>query len=371
MARDLRMELAHHTRDLENAHDALLSVPRGPVELTHLCVRSATDSGCLASVAAPQGAHATDVSLVCPSFTYGKQGDDAAIVSLHIPVAANCASGEQELISTHLALLCHAEVSYRASSDQASRIILATTRPGAGCIIDVIVKVPADAPGGASATLESVRVAGRLLAIPTPAPSIVVYSGPPDVSPEQATLLQAWVGCSSRPETWNEVFRATRDGFGADEFHARCDNAPRLLVLIRERKHGWLFGGYTSVGWLVEHNQPIAPRYADPDAFLFSLTNPAGCPEKLEAQGKGREMTYQEKHLATFGVGADMVIKSGADVDDTSWTCPSAFGVFRSPTPPSTFGPYPMCIGDSRRFCISELVVFAVPEERELQSIIS
>lgn len=359
------MELARHVHNLDSAHSALLSVPRGPVELTHLEVRPATDSGCFASVAAPQGALATDVSLECPSLTYGKRGDDAAIASLRVSTAANCTSGEQELISIHLALLCHVAASYRASSDQASRAVVATARPNTGCIIDVIVTMPADAPDGASVTLESICVAGQLLAIPTPAPSIVVYVGPPDVSPEQAMLLQAWVGCSSRPETWNEVFRATRDGFGADEFHARCDNAPRLLVLIRERKHGWLFGGYTSVGWLVEHKQLGAPRYADPDAFLFSLTNPAGCPEKLEAQGKGREMTYQEKHLATFGVGADMVIKSGADVDDTSWTCPSDFGVFRSPTPPATFGPYPMCSGDSRKFCISELVVFAVPERGE------
>ena len=102
---------------------------------------------------------------------------------------------------------------------------------------------------------------------------------PADLSPEHAAQLQAWlppVGSTS-PGSWEEVYRATIHGFCAAAFHAKCDGQSHLLVLVRARKGGWLFGGFTTVGFC----PPEGPK-SDPTAFLFSLTNALGRPEKLE-----------------------------------------------------------------------------------------
>jgi hypothetical protein len=62
------------------------------------------------------------------------------------------------------------------------------------------------------------------------------------------------------------IFKGSVDGFGAANFHAKCDNIANTLVVIRS-EHGKVFGGYTfktlNFFWLVK----------DANAFIFSLTN--------------------------------------------------------------------------------------------------
>ena len=351
------MDLARFVRDLAACHDGLLDVPCAPVELTHLCVLPALNG--LGRVVSPLGARATDVTLESTPLKYCRRDDDAILVSLRIRADSAYDADEQLLVAAHLSQLCQADVSYRISDDQHPRTIHAVARPAAGPCVDVTIHMPADAPAGAKLTLQSLRIAGNIMVALAPPPSIVVYDGPADLTSEQVLLLQTWLGGDSLAASWHEIYRATRDGFDAETFHTRCDNTPHLLALVREKKEGWLFGGYTSVGWLTERRGGGAPRYPDPEAFLFTLSNPADHPEKLASQGTGKEMTYQDAYLATFGVGADMLISRDADVNSGSWTRPSLAGVFSTPTPTLPGRPYPMC-RERCDFCISELVVFAV-----------
>ena len=138
--------------------------------------------------------------------------------------------------------------------------------------------------------------------------------GPTDLSPEHAAWLQSILppGGSPSPGAWQEVYRATTHGFGARAFHERCDGRARLLVLVRDREGGWLFGGFTAVGFIPG---PIR-RYADPSAFLFSLTNSLGRPEKLESKGTGQDLYYHPSLLATFG--CDLGICDNADTKANS-----------------------------------------------------
>ena len=75
--------------------------------------------------------------------------------------------------------------------------------------------------------------------------------GPADLSSVHAAHLQAWLptGGSPSPGAWQEVYRATTHGFGTAAFHERCDGRARLLVLVRAQEGGWLFGGFTPVGY--------------------------------------------------------------------------------------------------------------------------
>ena len=49
-------------------------------------------------------------------------------------------------------------------------------------------------------------------------------------------------------QKWNLIYRATRDGFGASQFHAKCDKKPNTLIIIKST-NGNVFGGYTEQDW--------------------------------------------------------------------------------------------------------------------------
>ena len=71
------------------------------------------------------------------------------------------------------------------------------------------------------------------------------------------------------------IYRASRDGFSAVRFHAKCDNHPRTLTIIKTTK-GYIFGAYTSAAW----DSSLSYK-ADPNAFIFSLINASGLPQLI------------------------------------------------------------------------------------------
>ena len=118
---------------------------------------------------------------------------------------------------------------------------------------------------------------------------------------------------------WQEVYRASTHGFGAAAFHERCDGRARLLVLVRTQEGGWLFGGFTAVGFSPPL-RGVCDR-ADPSAFLFSLTNSLGRPEKLESKGMGADLLYHPSCSASFGDGPyDLFIGDNAHTGTGSYT---------------------------------------------------
>ncbi|CDW88613.1 UNKNOWN [Stylonychia lemnae] len=65
------------------------------------------------------------------------------------------------------------------------------------------------------------------------------------------------------------LYKATRDGYKAYDFHRLCDNqGPTISFILSEL--GFVFGGYTSLDW--KSTQVIQGK-KDTHAFLFSLTH--------------------------------------------------------------------------------------------------
>ena len=99
---------------------------------------------------------------------------------------------------------------------------------------------------------------------------------------------------------------------------------------------GWLFGGFTAVGFI-----PGPDRYfSDPSAFLFSLTNSLGRPEKLESKGTGEDFYYHPSFSASFGTGSDLSICDNADTRARSYT-----NTGRAYAAPASTGAHPMAQG--------------------------
>jgi hypothetical protein len=84
------------------------------------------------------------------------------------------------------------------------------------------------------------------------------------------------------------LWRGSRDGFKAREFHRRCDGHADTLTVILDT-NGNIFGGFTPVKWESEHGLK-ADR--SQKSFLFTLKNPDNIPARRFA------LKAEKKHLA-------------------------------------------------------------------------
>ena len=74
-------------------------------------------------------------------------------------------------------------------------------------------------------------------------------------------------------EKWELIYKATRDGFRAEDFHLCSDSKGPTVTIIQAKNGNYLFGGYTKIPWTGDTYYK-----RDPAAFVFTLTNPNGIP---------------------------------------------------------------------------------------------
>jgi hypothetical protein len=72
------------------------------------------------------------------------------------------------------------------------------------------------------------------------------------------------------------LWRGSRDGFGASDFHGRCDGHANTLTIIEDTK-GNIFGGFTPVEWESGFKLKADPSL---NCFLFTLKNPHNFPAR-------------------------------------------------------------------------------------------
>ena len=80
------------------------------------------------------------------------------------------------------------------------------------------------------------------------------------------------------------IYRGSRDGFQAREFHNRCDHEGETLVIIQSKSDNYIFGGYTSIDWdsttwngkCGKENNARRKGYGH--EFVFTLKNPYDIP---------------------------------------------------------------------------------------------
>ena len=62
------------------------------------------------------------------------------------------------------------------------------------------------------------------------------------------------------------MYRGSKDGFEANDFHSKCDGQAKTLTVIKS-KHNQVFGGFTTQTWDGDEGKE------DPKAFVFSITH--------------------------------------------------------------------------------------------------
>jgi hypothetical protein len=103
-------------------------------------------------------------------------------------------------------------------------------------------------------------------------------------------------------QKWNSIYRASRDGFEGSQFHAKCDNKPNTLIIIKST-NGNIFGGYTEQSWA--HNDDN--WRTDLNAFIFSLINQLNRPLKIKCDVPKYSIRSDKDYGPCFGLG-DLII---------------------------------------------------------------
>uniref|UniRef100_A0A0G4H9E9 TLDc domain-containing protein n=1 Tax=Chromera velia CCMP2878 TaxID=1169474 RepID=A0A0G4H9E9_9ALVE len=128
------------------------------------------------------------------------------------------------------------------------------------------------------------------------------------LSPSAWAQLSAWYG-----RDWRLLYRGTRDGMTASDFHRHCDNkGSTLSVFLRGP---FIFGGFSSVSWSSEWHLGWGNyERRDDKASLFSLVSPhsSASPVQLKvAEQKADKAVYLCKNWGPdFGESDLQALKS-------------------------------------------------------------
>ena len=116
-------------------------------------------------------------------------------------------------------------------------------------------------------------------------------------------------------DQWSLLYRGTRDGFGSDDFHSRCDGHSNTLTIFKAKGSDYIFGGFTTASW--ESSNELK---SDPNAFLFSLTNKDSKPLKMKIDPIHHQSAIYcgSGYGPTFGVDIRIFNNANTTIDSYS-----------------------------------------------------
>ncbi len=119
-------------------------------------------------------------------------------------------------------------------------------------------------------------------------------------------------------DKWTLLYRGTRDGFGARDFHSKCDGKSPTLTIIKAQGSGNIFGAYTEASW-----KSSCIYELDPHAFLFSLKNMENKPCKMKCVEPYNAIECNTNYGPIFGGsvyghGDDIRIANNSNINENS-----------------------------------------------------
>jgi hypothetical protein len=115
------------------------------------------------------------------------------------------------------------------------------------------------------------------------------------------------------------LYRASRDGFGSNDFHSKCDGKANTLTVFKATETEFIFGSFTAATWESNNDGVYKP---DPNAFLFSLTNNDNQPCKMYIDPRQvHQAIYSRSGCgASMGAGHDIYIADNANTSNESYS---------------------------------------------------
>ncbi|CDW80153.1 UNKNOWN [Stylonychia lemnae] len=122
---------------------------------------------------------------------------------------------------------------------------------------------------------------------------------------QQASLLQLEGHCSL-------LYKGSKHGFRAQDFHSRCDNKGPTVSFILSN-HGQVFGGYTSVPW--QTPEKLFQPKKDSTAYLFQLNKNSKHP--IYQNFVDHAVGHFKNQILQFGL-ADIHIEDECNLKNTN-----------------------------------------------------
>ena len=148
-------------------------------------------------------------------------------------------------------------------------------------------------------------------------------------------------------KTLSLLFRASRDGFTASAFHAKCNGNANVFVVLKSTTH-YVASAYSSVAFTSSGNFVAAPLNS---CWLNALESSGGTLSSvkfLNNADAAESICDISTYGPIFGGGFDLMVPNRFDVNPGS--CATALTTYKAMTPTSLFG-----VAD---FLLSELEVY-------------
>jgi hypothetical protein len=149
------------------------------------------------------------------------------------------------------------------------------------------------------------------------------------------------------------LWRGSKDGFAATNFHTKCDGKGPTLTVIKSANQPNIFGGYTVDSWSMSGN------YSSGKAWLFSLVNKYNKAVKLESSVPSNNAYNNSSYGPSFGGGHDLHV-NGSMKSNSNYCNPSSYRTistgFETVTVDNTL------LAGSYNFTVDDIEVFAVKD---------
>jgi hypothetical protein len=160
-------------------------------------------------------------------------------------------------------------------------------------------------------------------------------------------------------DKWSLLYRGTRDGFGSNDFHSRCDGHSNTLTILKAKESEFIFGGFTTVAW---ESSARGEWKSDRNSFLFSLTNKDNQPLKMKVDlNKHQHAIFcHSEYGPTFGGGHDITIANNSNTTRGSWS--NLGSAFKHPQYAQVTNEASTFLAGSHEFQLDEIEVYQKKE---------
>ena len=134
------------------------------------------------------------------------------------------------------------------------------------------------------------------------------------LSEEDRTTLLSWL---KNKTNWQLIYKASRDGFRAADFHRCCDEEVETVSAIHTTD-GYLFGGYTDIPW----TSAGGLYKQSPRSFLFAFRSSSQGNRAVKAYvvDSSKSVYHNPDYGCVFGGGNNICIADSSNINSSSYS---------------------------------------------------
>jgi hypothetical protein len=136
------------------------------------------------------------------------------------------------------------------------------------------------------------------------------------ISPSDGLYLDSLLEKGKKGKVWKLIYKATKHGFTASDFHKYSDKQGACITVIKST-NGNIFGGYCPLEWNSSGNYQF-----NKDSWMFSLVNANKKKYQFpQISNNGQYSTYcYSSYGPTFGGGHDLYVVSNSNTTTGSYS---------------------------------------------------